>query len=326
MGTNLFSLMAAYDRGYETRITPGHGLRVFYGKEQVLQATWDSTGLFRFRTTTSYAMTAQVPERTMEVTERTKDLDLDIWHQQLAHLNKDDVKKLAKMVDGMRIKVGTTVGVCEPCLEGKQTRQPSHQPATRATELLELIHSDTCGPIHPVTYGGTKYYVSFMDDHSRMTRIYPLKNKSSAVVLEKFMEFKTEVEKQTGSQIKRLRTDGGGEYEKWMKAHLKGLGIIHETTAPYSPDQNGVAERVNRTIMERVKAIIAESKLDKRRWMEITDSRIAVQRVQLQLRPTKSGMESGPISLISGSLDRQRMSIFQRRSVPNSTHIHPRES
>src|SRR5208282_6395850 len=66
--------------------------------------------------------------------------------------------------------------------------------------------------------------------------------------------------------------DGGGEYEKWMEAHLKGSGIIHETTAPYSPDQNGVAERANRTIMERVKAIIAEFKLDKRLWMELAET------------------------------------------------------
>ena len=96
-----------------------------------------------------------------------------------------------------------------------------------------------------------------------MTHIYPLKRKTSAAILAKFKEYRPEVEKQLGKQIKRLRTDGGGEYEKWMEAHLKGSGIIHETTVPYSPDQNGVAERANRTIMERVKAIIAEFKLDK---------------------------------------------------------------
>jgi hypothetical protein len=76
-----------------------------------------------------------------------------------------------------------------------------------------------------------------------MSHIYPLQKKSSAEVLEKFMEYKAEVEKQTGKVIKRLRTDGGGEYEKWMGVHLKGTGIIHETTAPYSPDQNARIER-----------------------------------------------------------------------------------
>ena len=181
----------------------------------------------------------------------------------MGHLGEDYVRKLAKIVDGMGIKSRTTVGVCEACLEGKQHRQPSHQPVTRAKEPLELIHSDLYGPIDPTTYGGTNYYLLFTDDFTRMTHIYPLKKKSSASVLEKFKKYKPEVEKQTGKLIKCLRTDGGREYEKWMGIHLKGSGIIHETTAPYSPDQNGVAERANRTIMERVKAIIADAKLDK---------------------------------------------------------------
>jgi len=207
-------------------------------------------------TTYSYAMAAKK-------TPVIPDLNIDIWHRRMGHLNEDNVRKLAKMVDGMGIKVRTTVGVCEPCLEGKQTRQPSCKPATRAKETLELIHSDLCGPIDPTSYGGTNYYLSFTDDHTRMTQIYSLKKKSSANVLEKFKEYKAEVEKQTGKVIKRLRTDGGGEYEKWMKIHLKGLGIIHETTAPYSPDQNGVAERANRTIMGRVNVRIGGKILKK---------------------------------------------------------------
>src|SRR5579859_3593957 len=268
MHSNLFSLMAAYDRGFETRITPGYGLRIFHEDTIVANTVRTAGGLFRLKTPmdAAFAFAARVAETTLE-------LDIDIWHRRMGHLGEDNVRKLEKMVDGMGIKARTTVGVCEACLEGKQHRQPSHQPATRVKEPLELIHSDLCGPIDPTTYGGMNYYVLFTDDYTRMTRIYPLKKKSSASVLEKFKEFKAEVETQkTGKLIKRLRTDGGGEYEKWMGIHLKGSGIIHETTAPYSPDQNGVAERANRTIMERVKAIIAEAQLDKRLWMELTET------------------------------------------------------
>jgi transposase InsO family protein len=134
------------------------------------------------------------------------------------------------------------VGVCEACLEGKQHRQPSHKPATKANGPLELIHSDLCGPIDPTSYGGANYYLLFIDDCTMMTHIYPLKTKTSKEVLMRFKEYRAEVENQKDKGIKRLRTDGGGEYEKWMASHLKGSGIIHETTAPYSPDQNGVAE------------------------------------------------------------------------------------
>ena len=82
-------------------------------------------------------------------------------------------------------------------------------------------------------------------------------------MLEKFKEYKKEVENQLRKKIKRLRTDGGGEYQKALQSYLKEHGIIHETTAPYSPEQNGISERANRTLMERVKAIIAETGLPK---------------------------------------------------------------
>src|SRR5579859_1545039 len=189
MSSNLFSLAAAYDKGYETRMTPGYGVRVFHGEEVVATTIRAAGGLFRLRTPNdSYAMTAQVTN--------PPELPIDIWHRRMGHLGEDNVRKLAKMVDGMGIKVRTTVGVCEACLEGKQHRQPSHQPATRAKEPLELIHSDLCGPIDPTTYGSTKYYALFINDFTRMMYIYTLKKKSSASVLAKFKEFKAEVETQ----------------------------------------------------------------------------------------------------------------------------------
>src|SRR3984885_8291760 len=311
MSSNLFSLAAVYDKGFETRITPGYGLRIFHGNTLVAKSVRVSGGLFRLKTPTdTFALAAQV-------TSATPELDIDIWHRRMGHLGEDNVRKLAKMVEGMVIKSRTEVGVCEACLEGKQHRQPSHQPATRATEPLELIHSDLCGPIDPTTYGGTNYYLLFTDDYTRMTHIYPLKKKSSADVLEKFREYKPEVEKQTGKVIKRLRTDGGGEYEKWMGYHLKGSGIIHETTAPYSPDQNGVAERANRTIMERVRAIIAEAKLDKRLWMDLTDTV-----VYLKNRSPTTAVATTPYELWHGT----KPDLSHLRIIGSTAYVHvPKE-
>src|SRR5579859_5480675 len=131
MSSNLFSLAAAYDRGYETRMTPGYGVRVFHREELVATTTRAAGGLFCLKTPmdSAFALAAQV-------TSATPELDIDIWHRRMGHLGEDNVRKLAKMVDGMGIKVRTSVGVCEACLEGKQHRQPSHQPATRAKEPL----------------------------------------------------------------------------------------------------------------------------------------------------------------------------------------------
>ena len=152
MSSNLFSLMAAYDLGYETRITPGYGLRILHKDTLVAKTVREKGGLFRLMTTKTYAKLAKVTETT------TPELDVNTWHRQLVPLSEDNIWKLAKLVEGLKIKVRTQVGVCGACLEGKQYRQPFHKPATRAKEAIELIHSDLCCPINPTTYGGAKYF------------------------------------------------------------------------------------------------------------------------------------------------------------------------
>src|SRR5436190_5749024 len=103
MISNLFSLMAAYDLGYETRITPGHGVRIFHGNTLVAKTVREQGGLFRLKTSmNTYAMKARIPETII-----TPELDVNIWHRRLAHLGEDNVRKLAKMVAGMKIKFRT---------------------------------------------------------------------------------------------------------------------------------------------------------------------------------------------------------------------------
>ena len=99
MSTNLFSLMATYDKGYETRITPGYDLRIFHGETLIAAVVRDEGGLFRLKTTIdSYAMTAQVSEET------TPEIDINIWHKRMDHLGEDNVRRLAKMVEGYENK------------------------------------------------------------------------------------------------------------------------------------------------------------------------------------------------------------------------------
>src|SRR5947207_10338106 len=130
------------------------------------------------------------------------------------HLDEKNIKRLIKMIKEMKIKVKTTVRVCEACLKEKQTRQSSHKSVIRASESLKLIHSDLCEPIDPTIYDKTNYYILFTDDFIRMSHIYSLKRKLSTNVLEKFREYKLEMKKQTGKSIKRLRTNDNREYEK----------------------------------------------------------------------------------------------------------------
>src|SRR5947207_9813867 len=169
------------------------------------------------------------------------------------HLSENNIKRLIKMIKKMKIKIRTTVRICEACLKRKQTHQSSHKSITRASVSLKLIHSDLCESIDSTIYDKTNYYILFIDDFIRMSHIYSLKRKSSIDVLEKFREYKLEMKKQIGKSIKRLRTNNDREYEKWMKNHLKRSDIIHETIASYNSNQNDIAKRANRMIIKRVK-------------------------------------------------------------------------
>jgi transposase InsO family protein len=152
-------------------------------------------------------------------------------------------------------------GVCKCCALGNNVKGFLSSSDNRSKEILDLIHSDVCGPMIVASLNGYLYYVLFIDDHSRKTWIYFLKNKDG--VLAKFQEFKAHVENQTGRKIRVLRSDNGGEYtSKEFSSFCIEAGIKREFIVPYNPQQNGVAERKNRTIIEATKAMILESTYD----------------------------------------------------------------
>ena len=117
------------------------------------------------------------------------------------------------------------------------------------------------------SFGGSSYFITFTDDYSRYCKTYFLRKKSEA--LEKFKEFKVAVEKETGMSIKALRADRGGEYmSEEFKQYLKECGIRSESTTAYSPQQNGVSERLNRTLVEAARSMISHAGLSKAYWAE----------------------------------------------------------
>ena len=129
---------------------------------------------------------------------------------------------------------------CETCIQAKMTKLPFPK-ADRHNELLQLIHSDVCELNGILTRGGNRYLVTFIDDHSRYTYVYLMKNKNE--VFDKFKYYKSLVENQKGKKILALRSDRGGEYfPTEFVSFCEQHGIIHETSAPYTPQQNGLAE------------------------------------------------------------------------------------
>lgn len=200
----------------------------------------------------------------------------EVWHKRLGHLSFRGMCALQNLVSGVMFQTQHDAAVkdCVSCVEGKQTVKmfPKGE-AKRAKQILELIHSDVCGPMPVSSLGGARYLLTFTDDYSRKTFGYLLKNKSE--VMSKFKIFKATVEKQTNFFIKRLRSDNGGEYcNRSFAQFLLREGIIHETTVPYSPQQNGVSERLNRTLIEKARCMLQESGLGKQYWGEAVSTAI----------------------------------------------------
>ena len=207
---------------------------------------------------------------------------LAVWHCRLGHLNYTYVNQLKnkEMVDGMNYDADTqSQKECEACVLGKMEKKPFHkQSQHRASRPYEIVHSDVCGPMQVESKGGSKYMLTFTDDFSRYTTVYFIKSKSE--VLSKFMEYVSSVEKHTGYQIKKLnilaeedikvlRSDNGGEYtSNDFTKFCAEKRISHEFTEPYCPQQNGVAERMNRTIMEGARSMLYHAKLPLEFWAE----------------------------------------------------------
>ena len=150
--------------------------------------------------------------------------------------------------------------ICKSCLEGKMTKRPFNAKGYRAKNLLELVHSDVCGPMSFQAKGGYEYFITFTDDYFRFGYVYLMKWKSET--FEKFKEFRAKVENQLGKHIKAIRSDCGGEYLLGdFKDYLTQNGIVPQLTAPGSPQQNGVAERRNKTLLEMVRSMMSYSTL-----------------------------------------------------------------
>lgn len=172
-------------------------------------------------------------------------------------MNFASIKQMAekKVVLGLPL-VRVPSNPCEGCLVGKQVRNPQPtQTNFRATKRLELVHGDLCGPITPV------------DDYTRVMWIYLLNTKDETYAT--FKRFRTLVENETGDKMKVFRTDRGGEFlSKEFENYCDETGLKRHYTAPYTPQQNGVVERRNRTVVEMIRMILKFKVVPKKLWGE----------------------------------------------------------
>lgn len=200
---------------------------------------------------------------------KVKQSDFKTWHRKFCHINSKFLVNTSKnnSVRGLP-QFKHFDFKCEECQIAKTKRQ-SHKAINgpRSRFPLELIHSDLCGPFPVKSFHGHLYFLTFIDDFSRKTTVYPLKDKTQ--VFECFTRFQKRAERFVNRKIINVRTDNGLEFvHNKFKTFLENQGIRAERSNVYTPQQNGVAERFNFTAADAIKVMLHDSSLNNSFWAE----------------------------------------------------------
>ena len=251
LASNLLSISFA-TRNPQMRFNFGHGeCQIMFGNT-LLATAKQHDSLLVLETVKNFAYS-------------TKTTTSLTWHKRLGHLNEEYMTK-----NSLKALVGPiTKFTCESCLKNKSTRNISRKIPVRAKRPLEKVHSDLAGPITPTSLGGSKYVITFTDDYSRFSWVFPCDAKSK--VLEIFKSFKKAVETELSQKMAFLHCDNGGEFSSnEFKRFARQEGLQIQYTVPYTPEQNGVAERLNRTLFNTARCLLNESpNLIKPLWAEL---------------------------------------------------------
>jgi hypothetical protein len=246
---NLISLGVLDYVGYKCTVQGGV-MKVFKGILQVMKVN-RIENLYQLEGRTESDQESTISESESDSTH--------LWHQCLGHMSEKGLKVLVdrKLLPSLK---SLNLNLCKHCIYGKQSRQKFKTGRHSSKGVLDYIHSDVWGPSPTVSYGGSSYFVTFIDDFSRKVWVYLLKRKVDVFIV--FKQFRDLVEKSTGRSIKCLRTDNGGEYTSMeFKNYCKEAGIERHKTTAYTPQQNGVVECMNKTLLERARSMLSNAKL-----------------------------------------------------------------
>ena len=217
-----------------------------------------------------------------------------LWHRRLAHVG---MKNLHKLLKGEHVIGLTNVQFekdrpCAACQAGKQVGGAHHSKNVMTTSRpLELLHMDLFGPVAYLSIGGSKYGLVIVDDFSRFTWVFFLQDKSETQgTLKRFLR---RAQNEFELKVKKIRSDNGSEFKNLqVEEFLEEEGIKHEFSAPYTPQQNGVVERKNRTLIDMARTMLGEFKTPERFWSEAVNTAChAINRVYLHRLLKKTSYE-----------------------------------
>ncbi|GJW19382.1 retrovirus-related pol polyprotein from transposon TNT 1-94 [Tanacetum coccineum] len=193
-----------------------------------------------------------------------------LWHRRLSHLNFGIINQLTShdLVNGLSKFKYNKNHLCSACEHGKSKKAslpPKLVPSIESK--LELLHMDLCGPMRVASINGNKYILVIVDDYSRYTWVYFLRTKDEAPDM--IIDFVNQVQRTLKASILIIRTDNGTEFKnEKLRAFYAKLGIVYKTLIARTPQQNGVVERRNRTLVEAARTMLIFSNASEFLWAE----------------------------------------------------------
>ncbi|CAI7884971.1 unnamed protein product [Closterium sp. NIES-54] len=193
---------------------------------------------------------------------------VDKWHARLAHVGIDTIKKTAAHGAATGLEITSPSGAnlqCVSCVGGKLVRHTFPEEGKEAANVLDVVHVDVCGSFRVAAKDGSRYFLLLKDRKTRFVWTYPLERKSDA--LKRFRKWLPMVDRHCNAKVKTLRSDRGGEFlGHEFTEFLDTCGIIYDLTCPYTPQQNGMAEREMRTVVESVRTMLLHMGVQHHWW------------------------------------------------------------
>ena len=183
------------------------------------------------------------------------------WHRKLGHRNINHINKIKNTLN-LKIEKCNCSTECISCLKGKFHGLPFPQESEKPMHPRDIITTDVCGPFRTTSIGGAKYFITFNCANTDFTEVAAIKSKSDCKV--EMINYINKCKTQFGTFPKTIRSDRGGEYiDNDLQSFLKTNGISFQCTVPRCPQQNGISERKNRTLVEAIRTMLIEKKSSK---------------------------------------------------------------
>ncbi|KAI0498664.1 hypothetical protein KFK09_019554 [Dendrobium nobile] len=294
---NLLSISQLCDKGFDVK----------FFTDRCLISLFDEVILEGKRMNNVYMLDLDRVDNSKSFCLKTIVDDSWLWHRRLCHASMKTLRNITQknLVRGVPKLEFTKDHLCDACQQGKQVKSSFHSIRDVITSRpLEILHMDLFGPVSTASLGGKNYGFVNVDDFTRFTWVRFLAHKNES--FEEFKIFITWIQRKLGCEISTIHSDHGGEFQNdRFESFCQEIGIEHNFSAPRTPQQNGIAERKNRTLVEAARAMLAEYTLPRYFWAEAVNTACYVlNRVNIRSKLNKT-----PYELLKGR-------------TPNLSHLH----